>query len=99
MNWLHSILEWWHATREAIESGMANPKVATVAATYSTSSGLLLLLDQTPKVIGILAALGGLIGMAIVARFNWLRGENERLRGELLRKKLQGIDVSIDEDE
>jgi hypothetical protein len=92
MNWLEEL-------RAMMERASESSKATGAVVTYTTASGTAAMLQWITGIGAAIAVFAGLAATLILARLNWIRGENERIRGDILRKKLQGADIPLDEDE
>ncbi len=77
-----------------VEKALESPKTTAVTSAFSTAAGLASLQQWVTGIGSTLAVLAGLVGALVLARLNYIRGENEKLRGRILREK--AIELGID---
>lgn len=91
MNWQN---ELQHTLQRAIES----PKTTAVASTFSTLAGVASIQQWLTGIASTLAVFAGLVGVIVLARLNWVKIENEKIRGRILREKAAELGIALDSD-
>lgn len=79
---------------DVAQKALESPKTTAAASAFSTAAGLATLQQWVTGVGSTLAVLAGLVGALVLARLNYIKGENEKLRGRILREK--AIELGID---
>lgn len=86
---LHNIAE------RAVES----PKTIAATSAFSTAAGLASLQQWVTGIGSTLAVFAGLIGALALARLNYIRSENEKLRGKILREKAIELGIDLEKED
>jgi hypothetical protein len=84
--------------QDALARAIESPKVAASASAFSTASGVAALQQWVTGAASTLAVFAGLVGVLVLARLNWIKGENERIRGRILREKAAELGIDLLED-
>lgn len=87
-NVLHGIAE------RAIDS----PKVTAAVSAYSTAAGVATIQQWITGIGSTLAVFAGLIGVLVLARLNYIKSENEKIRGRILREKAVELGINLDDE-
>jgi hypothetical protein len=73
-------------------------KATAVVSAYSTAAGVATLQQWITGIGSTLAVFAGLIGVLILARLNYIKSENEKIRGRILREKATELGIDLSED-
>lgn len=92
-------MTWLTALKSAAESASESPKATAAVSTFSSLAGVATAAQWLTGIFGALAVLAGIGCSLVLIRLNWIKGENEKIRGRLLREKAaeHGVNLS-DED-
>jgi hypothetical protein len=89
------MMNWQSELQSAAERVMESPKTTALVSAYSTAAGLAALQQWITGLGSTLAVFAGLIGVLVLARLNWIKSENEKIRGRLLREKAHEMGVDL----
>jgi len=93
------MMNWLNDFHVAIERVVESPKTiaaATVATSaFSTAAGLASLQQWITGLGASLAVWAGLLGVLVLARLNWIKSENEKIRSRLLKEKAHEMGVDL----
>jgi len=93
------MMNWQSEFQSAVERVLESPKTTAAVSAYSTAAGLAALQQWITGLGSTLAVFAGLIGVLVLARLNWIKSENEKIRGRLLREKAHDMGVDLLEEE
>lgn len=106
MNWQNVIMRLQSESAEAVRGIAENPKTLVAMSAFSTAAGVGGMMQWLSWGGSILAAFGGLVGVGVLARLNWLKGETEKERRKcekaryaLLSDKAKAAGFELEEDE
>lgn len=91
--------DWQIELQSAVDRVVESPKTIAIASTFSTAAGLASFQQWITGFGAGLAVWGGLFGVLVLARLNWIKSENEKIRGRLLREKAQEMGVDLLDEE
>lgn len=92
-------MNWRNGLQSAFERVVESPKTTAAVSAFSTTAGLASFQQWITGMGASLAVWGGLIGVLVLARLNWIKSENEKIRGRMLRKKADDLGIDLMEDE
>jgi hypothetical protein len=106
MNYSNETSAWLSELQSVLDKIAESPKSTVAASTFSTAAGVATAAQWLTGMAAGLAVFAGLIATIILARLNWLKGEqakqeieNQRLRNQVLRKKAVDLGIEIEDDE
>lgn len=96
MTWLNVLQTELHAMVQRVAE---SPKATATASAFSTAAGLASIQQWLTGWASTLAVFAGLIGVLVLARLNWIKSENEKIRGRILREKAEELGIDLMEDD
>lgn len=88
-------MNWQNEFQTMAERIVENPKATVAASAFSTAAGLASFQQWITGTGAALAVWGGLIGVLVLARLNWIKSENEKIRGRMLREKAHEMGIDL----
>lgn len=89
------MMNWLNDFHVAIERVIESPKTTVAASAFSTAVGLASLQQWITGLGASLAVWAGLLGVLVLARLNWIKSENEKIRSRLLKEKAHEMGVDL----
>lgn len=87
------------ALQSIAERAVESPKTTAAVSAYSTAAGLASIQQWITGIGSTLAVFAGLIGVLVLARLNYIKSENEKIRGRILREKAVELGIDLDAEE
>lgn len=105
MNWREITMQMSDELRSVGERIAENPKTTAAASVFTTAAGVASFEQWLTGIGSQLAIYGGLFGVMVLARLNWLKGETEKERRKfeqerrlLNRMKAKEFGVDLDKE-
>lgn len=88
-----------NALQNIAERASESSKATAAVSAYSTAAGLASIQQWITGIGSTLAVFAGLIGVLVLARLNYIKSENEKIRGRILREKAVELGIDLDAEE
>lgn len=105
MNWHEVMMRLSDELRVVVEKVAESPKTTAAASAFTTVAGVASFQQWLTGLGSQLAIFGGLFGVLVLARLNWLKGETEKERRKfeqerriLQRAKAAEMGIDLDEE-